>query len=165
MADTTTFPSPDSVHRAFAEFLRGRNVRFTSARRNILDAVLDLREHFEAEEVLYLLRQRGRSIGKATVYRTLPLLVAAGVLKQIQFDQRHTYYELAFGDRPHDHMVCRRCGRIIEFAADEVIALRSRIAGRYGFHAAGHRFQITGLCGECASGERSPAGGKPMDSD
>ena len=151
MADSTTLQRTDSVREAFSNYLRTHYVKFTSARRKILDVVLDLREHFEAEEVLYLLRQRGQRIGKATVYRTLPLLVAARILQQTRFDQRHTYYEIAFGDKPHDHMVCRGCGRIVEFAADEVAALRDRIAELHRFQAMSHRFQISGFCADCSA--------------
>jgi len=134
---------------AFRTYLRQRAVKFTAARQKILEAALELREHFEAEQVLYLLRERGEKVGKATVYRTLPLLVGAGILREARFDVKHTHYEHAFGEKPHDHMVCRGCGRIIEFASDGVRSLRTRIARRHGFHDLGHRFQISGMCSEC----------------
>jgi Fur family ferric uptake transcriptional regulator len=117
----------------------------------VLDAVLSFDEHFEAEQVLHALRQRGCSTGKATVYRTLPLLVECGVLQQVRFDAKQAYYEYAYGVFPHDHMVCRRCGRIVEFDVGELIALRDRIAGRERFHVIGHRFQISGLCWACST--------------
>ncbi|MEK6675365.1 MAG: transcriptional repressor [Planctomycetota bacterium] len=140
----------DDLRDAFRRFLRENAIKMTTARKQILDVVLDLPEHFEADQVLYMVTERGFRIAKATVYRTLPLLVTAGILKQVRFDVKHVHYELAFGDRPHDHMVCRQCGRIFEFAADEVIDLRQRIADRFNFRAANHRFQITGLCHDCS---------------
>lgn len=153
MTQLTGVRLADAVREAFAEYLRAHYIKPTAARRKILDAVLDLREHFEAEEVLYLLRQRGQRIGKATVYRTLPLLVGARILQQTRFDQRHTYYELAFGGKPHDHMVCRACGRIVEFSAEDVAAVRERIAKQHRFRAISHRFQISGLCETCTAGQ------------
>ncbi len=141
----------ERIRRVFQEYLRGRNVKCTDARRKVLEAVLDLREHFEAEQVLYFLRERSERVGKATVYRTLPLLVEAGILREVRFDVKHTHYELAFGEAPHDHMVCGRCGRIIEFGSNEVTKLRSKIARQHGFRVTGHRFQITGVCKDCAA--------------
>lgn len=143
----------DDVERlrtVFRKYLRDRGIRYTSARQKILDAVLELHEHFEAEQVLHLLRQQGHQVGKATVYRTLPLLVDCGILKQVRFDVKQAHYERAFGERPHDHMVCRRCGRIIEFDAREVVELRTKIARRHHFHAISHRFHLSGLCWECS---------------
>jgi Fur family ferric uptake transcriptional regulator len=140
----------DEARAAFAQYLRDRGIRNTAARREILDAVLHLNDHFEAEQVLYALREKGSKVGKATLYRTLPLLVDCGILKQVRFDVKQAYYEHVFGEDPHDHMVCRRCGRIIEFDAEEVLELRKRIAQRHHFHVTGHRFQLSGLCWECS---------------
>ena len=140
----------DNAKNAFRLYLRAHGIKETHARGLILDAVLDLNEHFEAEQVLYSLRERGLKVGKATVYRTLPLLVDCGILKQVRFDVKQAHYEHAFGEEPHDHMVCRRCGRIIEFASDEITALTETIAKRHRFHVINHRYQMSGLCWECA---------------
>ena len=138
------------LHEAFRRHLKTHGIKCTAARQKVLDAALGLSHHFEAEQVLYLLRERGTKVSKATVYRTLPLLVDCGILKQVRFDVKQAHYEFAYGEDPHDHIVCQRCGRIIEFSSDEVIALRTRIAQRHHFHAITHRFQISGLCWECS---------------
>ena len=147
---TPTPPSSDAARAAFERYLREHNIKLTEPRQHILTVVLEMRGHFEAEEVLEALRRRGRRVGKATVYRTLPLLVSGGVLRQVRFDARQAHYEQAFGDPPHDHIVCQRCGRIIEFAADEIVELRNRIAREHHFHVVSHRFQLSGLCWECS---------------
>lgn len=139
------------IRESFRLYLRRRGIKDTQARRSILDTVLDFREHFEAEQLLYALKESGRRVGKATVYRTLPLLVDAGILKEVRFGKKQAHYEQVYGQAPHDHMVCRRCGIIYEFDAEEVIALRQRIAAQQHFHADGHRFQLLGLCNHCAS--------------
>lgn len=149
--DLQELRTPDQVREAFRRYLRASGIKDTSARRKILDAVLALDEHFEAEQVLYLLRERGEKVGKATVYRTLPVLVDCGILKQVRFDVKQAHYEHAFGEGPHDHMVCRRCGRIVEFGSEEVVELRNRIARRHHFHVISHRLQLSGLCWECAT--------------
>jgi Fur family transcriptional regulator, ferric uptake regulator len=144
-------PKLDAASEAFQRYLKRHGIKFTEPRRRILEAVIDLDEHFEAEQVLFALRERGQRVAKATIYRTLPLLVDCGVLKQIRFDVKQAHYEFCYGEDAHDHMVCRRCGRIVEFASDDVIALREKLAAKHRFHGISHRFQISGLCWECAN--------------
>lgn len=150
MSELSDLHTPNEVREAFRAFLVGRGIRCTPARSRILDAVIELDDHFEADQLLRALTDKGLRVGKATVYRTLPLLVECGILKQVRFDDKQAHYEHAFGAGPHDHMVCRRCGRIVEFAADEVLHLRSQIAERHHFHPISHRFQISGLCWQCS---------------
>jgi Fur family ferric uptake transcriptional regulator len=133
----------------FRAYLRDRGLKYTPERRTVLLEVLSNDEHFEAEQLLFTLRQSGKRVAKATIYRTLPLLVGCGIIKQVQFGDKLTRYEHSFGQNPHDHMVCRRCRRIIEFDSEDVARLRTVLAARFRFHALAHRFQITGLCHEC----------------
>lgn len=140
----------DEWRSAFKAYLKNHGINFTIARDRILAAVLELTEHFEAEQVLHVLKQHGWNVGKATVYRTLPLLVDCGIIKQVRFDAFRAHYEHSFGEHPHDHIVCRRCGRIVEFSADEVVEMCRRIAKRHNFHLISHRFQLSGLCWECS---------------
>lgn len=154
---------PEELRQAFREYLRGHGIKHTAARHRILDAVLELDGHFEAEQVLHLLRNRGHRVGKATVYRTLPLLVDCGILKQVRFEVKQAHYEHAFGEGPHDHMICRRCGRITEFASDEVVEMRARIAQRHHFHVISHRLQLSGLCWECSI--RCPVAALPLSGE
>jgi Fur family ferric uptake transcriptional regulator len=140
----------DSAEGIFRDYLRHRGLKFTPERRALLNEVLGNDSHFEAEQMLIALRGSDRRVAKATVYRTLPLLVNCGILRQVQFGDKLTRYEHAFGHDAHDHMVCRRCRRIIEFDSAELAQLRTRIAAEHRFHAVSHRFQITGLCSECS---------------
>ena len=150
MSQLANVHSPDEVRQAFRKYLRDHGIKFTGPRQKLLDVVLDMHEHFEAEQVVYALKERGLNVGKATVYRTLPLLVDCGILKKVRFDVKQAHYEHAFGEDPHDHMLCRRCGRIVEFASDEVVELRKRIARQHHFHVVSHHFQLYGLCWECS---------------
>jgi Fur family ferric uptake transcriptional regulator len=140
----------DDAQELFARYLKDRRIKSTDARRRILDAVLQLKEHFETEQLAEHLKVQGYNVGKATVYRSLPLLVDCGILKQVRFDSKQAFYELAMGEDPHDHMVCRRCGCIVEFGAGDVVELRTRLARQHHFHAISHRFQISGLCWDCS---------------
>ncbi|HSW45330.1 MAG TPA: transcriptional repressor [Phycisphaerae bacterium] len=138
-----------SAENIFQEFLRERGLKFTRERHTLLHEVLSNPDHFEAEQLLVNLRQSGKRVAKATIYRTLPLLVACGILRQVQFGDKLTHYEHTFGQTPHDHMICRRCRRVTEFDSKEVVQLRTALAARHGFRALSHRLQIFGLCAEC----------------
>ena len=156
--------SDDVIHTAehvFREYLRDRSLKYTSERRLVLQAVMRNDEHFEAEQLLLDMRQAQARVGKATVYRTLKLLVDCGMVKEVHFSNKQVHYEYTYGQDPHDHMVCRRCGRIIEFGAAEVLRLRTAVAARHRFHALLHRFQIIGLCEACMTA--CPAGDGPVE--
>lgn len=133
----------------FREYLRDRGLKYTSERAKILHAAMHTSEHFEAEQLFRALRQTAQRVGKATVYRTLKLLTECGIVKEIHFSNKQVHYEHTFGQDPHDHMLCRRCGRIIEFDASDVVRMRTLIAADHDFHALSHRFQILGLCRAC----------------
>jgi Fur family transcriptional regulator, ferric uptake regulator len=144
--------SPEEMSMAeavFRTYLYDRGLKYTPERRTLLEEILSTHQHFEAEELLVTLRQAGKRVAKATIYRTLPLLVECGIVKQVQFGDKMARYEHVLGHAPHDHIVCRQCGRIVEFDSSEVAGLRDSIAQRHGFQPSGHRFQITGVCSEC----------------
>ena len=150
MARQLTDVEIKTAENIFRGYLRRSGLKFTPERRTLLHEVLKTDRHFEAEEILISLRQAGSRVAKATIYRTLPLLVKCGIIKQAHFGEKHAHYEHTFGQAPHDHMVCRQCERIIEFDSQEVARIRAEIASQHDFHAVSHRFQITGLCQDCA---------------
>lgn len=139
----------ETAENVFREYLRDRGLKYTEERQAILRAVMKNDEHFEAEQLLLDMRQAGHRVGKATIYRSLKILVACGIVKEVHFSNKQVHYEHTYGQDPHDHMVCRRCGRIIEFDAAEVTRLRTLIAAEHRFHALSHRFAIMGLCEAC----------------
>lgn len=139
----------ETAENVFREYLRDRGLKYTEERQAILRAVMKNDEHFEAEQLLLDMRQSGPRVGKATIYRSLKILVACGIVKEVHFSNKQVHYEHTYGQDPHDHMVCRRCGRIIEFDAAEVTRLRTLIAADHRFHALSHRFSIMGLCEAC----------------
>ncbi|RIK69221.1 MAG: transcriptional repressor [Planctomycetota bacterium] len=139
----------ETAENVFREYLRDRGLKYTEERQAILRAVMKNDEHFEAEQLLLDMRQAGHRVGKATIYRSLKILVACGIVKEVHFSNKQVHYEHTYGQDPHDHMVCRRCGRIVEFDAAEVTRLRTLIAAQHQFHALSHRFAIMGLCEAC----------------
>ncbi len=134
----------------FRRYLRERGLKNTPERQAVLAAAMSIGEHFEAEQLLLYMRGQGWRVAKATVYRTLPLLADCGILSRVRFGEQQLHYERTYGREPHDHMLCRLCGRIIEFDSAEIDALRQALALQYQFQDIGHRFQIVGVCRDCA---------------
>ena len=137
------------------EFLAARGLKFTGERGRILDQVFSVHRHFQADELLAEMRARGRRVSKATIYRTLALLVQSGLLLQVITGEKHAHYEHVFGHEHHDHMICTRCGEIAEFFEPGIERLQDKICGEKGFRAEGHRLQIIGLCARCAKKQDS----------
>jgi len=148
-----------TAESVFREFLRDRGQKYTGERKVMLRTVMSVHEHFDVERILVELGQAGHRVGRATVYRTLRLLENCGIIKEVSFGQKQTYYEHIHGHAAHDHMVCRRCGRILEFDNAAVVELRKLLARQVQFHDLSHRFQVLGLCRACW--QSCPATRKP----
>src|SRR5438874_8610395 len=144
----------ESPEQKFREFLEIRGEKLTEPRRILIRHIFSSHKHFDADELVAELREAGGRVSRATVYRTLRLLVEAGLLRELRLTNR-TAYEHDFGYPSHDHMHCTECDRVIEFRNDEIRKLREAISTEHGFRASAHRFIITGVCPAC-SRARSP---------
>lgn len=133
----------------FRSFLKQRGHKLTQQRDVILRRVLEIDRHFSAEDLLADFQGSDQGISKATVYRTLALLVDAGVLEALDFERGHMLYERASARHHHDHLVCLACHRIDEFHDEEIERLQEQIARRYGFATVSHTHHIYGVCRRC----------------
>src|SRR5881392_3422260 len=132
----------------FRRYLHGQKLKFTPERAMMLDAVLRKTGLFEAEQLVLDLKQLGHRVSRATVYRTLSHLQDAGILKQVFFDNKQSYYEVIAGRQTHDYLICVATGKVIEFSSEKLRALRDEICRQHGFEPISHRFQVFGLSPE-----------------
>ncbi len=144
---------PRSALARFEEFLTPRGLRLTGARRAIVEAIFERGGHFEIEELIQTLRARGIRGSRATVYRTVPLLTEAGLIQQAVVTSETRSFEQALGREHHDHLVCTRCGKVIEFHDESFDLLERKVAERYGFRLEGHHHQLVGACPACLAHE------------
>ncbi len=144
----------DSPEEKFREFLEIRGEKLTEPRRILIRHIFDSHKHFDADELVADLRASARKVSRSTVYRTLRLLVEAGLLRELRLTNR-TAYEHDYGYPSHDHLHCTECNRVVEFNNDEIRKIRETVSLEHGFRAEGHRFMITGICPTC-SRARSP---------
>jgi Fur family ferric uptake transcriptional regulator len=133
----------------FREFLEIRGEKLTEPRRVLVRQIFDTHKHFDADELVRDVHDAGHAISRATVYRTLRLLVEAGLLRELRLTNR-TAYEHDYGYPAHDHMHCTVCNRVVEFRNDEIRKIRDAVSRAHGFRPSGHRFLITGVCSACS---------------
>ena len=142
----------------FRRFLKSKSLKYTPERADILNAIIDMGDVFEAEELLLTMRQQGHDVSKATIYRTIHLLQESGIITQALFDAKQAHYQLIYGKTPRDFMVCMKTGKLIEFASAELVAVRDRICRELGWQPVGHRFQIYAISPETSdAGETDDA--------
>jgi Fur family transcriptional regulator, ferric uptake regulator len=138
----------EPVCAVFRRYLHLQNLKFTPERAMILDAVLRKDGLFDPEQLIEGLKGLGHSVSRATVYRTLSHLQDAGILKQIFFDHKQSYYEVIAGRQTHDYLICVATGKVIEFNSERMKKLRDEICAEHGFEPLSHRLQIFGLSPE-----------------
>jgi Fur family ferric uptake transcriptional regulator len=138
-----------AAKQKFMEFLGAKSLRITAQRQAIIDTVFDTTEHFTAEQLLEWSRQRDRSVSRATVYRTLPLLTESGLVREMDFGKDHKYYDPNYADHPnHNHIICQDCEKIVEFESETIEKIENEISHRLGFSVKSQKLQITGSCDE-----------------
>jgi Fur family ferric uptake transcriptional regulator len=133
----------------FREYLLDHGMRVTPEREAILDEVFAEHEHFDVEELIMRLRQKGKRSSRASVYRTLALLVESGLVQEVFFEDGHMHYEHIYGHEHHCHLRCLGCRKIIEFRNGAVEEAEKRIGQENNFEVTGHRLEILGFCPDC----------------
>jgi Fur family ferric uptake transcriptional regulator len=143
-------PVSQSPESKFEEYLRSRPrpQRFTGQRRDMVRYIFEKHDHFDAEQLIDDLKRDGFSVSRATVYRTLKKLVDAGLLRQLEIGPR-SYYEHDYGYPQHEHLVCQKCGKMIEFQNPAIEQTIRQVCEEHHFLTNGHTFIIRGTCREC----------------
>lgn len=134
----------------FRRYLRQQGLPVTQQREVVADVVFGSAEHLSVEEIEAELKKRGERIGKATIYRTMEILVRSGMVEDHDFGDGFKRYEHLFGQQPvHEHLICTHCRKVVEFRRREIARIQNEVAREHGFLPARHRLEIYGLCPEC----------------
>src|SRR6266545_5373789 len=133
----------------FRKYLERRGLKLTTERQAVFDELFARHEHFEADEILVRLRAKGKKISRATIYRTLDLLVDSGIVGRVRIGESGYRYERLRVGEHHDHLICNECGRVIEFFEPKIESLQDEVCDRYGFLALSHSHQLRGICKQC----------------
>lgn len=132
----------------FKEHLRRQCLKSTAQRDDIAHVFFSTHRHISVEELYNEVKQINPRIGYATVYRTMKLLTECGLAAERHFRDGEARYESLEGHH-HDHLICERCGTIVEFEETHIEALQAEVARRLGFQFTGHKMELYGVCREC----------------
>lgn len=144
----------DSAKEILRKYLAEKNLRPSKERDLILDEIMRGTGHFDADEFFTRLKAKGLKASRATVYNTLDLFVACGLISKYRFGENTSRYERAHGRPRHDHLICLGCGDIIEFVSEKLNSLQQDIAREHGFRIQSSSLQIFGTCPKCLKKER-----------
>ena len=134
----------------FQNLLKDNTLKFTKQRELVLKFLYENNGHFTPEDIYTLLKQQypDINIGIATVYRTLSLLETSQIASSISFGVQGKKYELGL-KKHHDHLICTKCGEIIEFFDETIEERQEEIAKKFTFQMTDHTMKIVGLCENC----------------
>lgn len=133
----------------FRSFISKKGLRNTPEREEIIAEIFSNPNHFDVDELYLRLKRNGSKISKASIYRNIPLIMECGLIKEVWFEDGHTQYEQVYGQRPHCHLRCLGCGKIIEVVEPEMKDLEAKIGRENDFKIVDQRLDITGYCSKC----------------
>jgi Fur family ferric uptake transcriptional regulator len=135
--------------KIFRDYILEKGLKSTRQRDIILETFLSSERHMSIEELYLKLRAKHPNIGYATVYRSLKLFAESGIAREVQFGDGQTRYEHVEEGEHHDHLVCTRCGTILEFENETIEQLQTDVAASHDFLIQTHKLELYGLCAKC----------------
>ena len=133
----------------FKDVLRKEGLKITPQRIAVLEEIMKDKGHRESEDVYMAINTRKTYVSRATVYRTLDILVQHGFARKLNLGDGRARYETKIDSPHHDHMICNNCTKIIEFVNDEIENIQEEIAKNHQFKLQQHIHQLFGICKEC----------------
>ena len=132
---------------AILDLLRRRGGRLTPTRRAIVAALVAAGEHITADDITDRVRRAHPDLALTTVYRCLDALEELGVVEHVHLGHGRAVYHLASQD--HQHLMCERCGLVVEVPTRVFADLAAALDARYGFAIRPNHFAVPGLCSAC----------------
>ena len=133
----------------FKEALKKEGLKYTPQRTAVLEEIIKDKGHRESEEIYLALKKSGQHVSRATIYRTMDILVNNGFARKMNLGDGRARYESKVNSPHHDHLVCMDCGLIVEFMDQQIEDLQDKIAIQYNFQLKRHIHQLFGICKKC----------------
>ena len=132
----------EQYRKEFSEALQNEQLKLTSQRVVIFNEVIYGKKHRECEEICDSLKRKNHNVSRATVYRTLDILIKYDFIRKMDIGDGRVRYESKIGHPHHDHMICVETGKIIEFISDEIEDIQDKIAEKHGYKIIKHIHQL-----------------------
>jgi Fe2+ or Zn2+ uptake regulation protein len=126
----------------FKEILKKEGLRYTQQRQLVWDEIKNSHDHRDAENIYMCIRNNGVNVSRATVYRTIDVLVKNRLVRKMNVGDGRNRFEPRLNDDHHDHMICENTGDIIEFFNEELEILQEKIANDLGYTVVRHVHQL-----------------------
>ena len=139
----------DNEKAQFKKLFKQQGLDQFNNRFKVLEMFLKTDEHITSKDLTEQLNQEGESFDESFVAVTMELLCKYGFASKIEFNNGVALFEHRHLGLHHDHMICTKCGKIIEFRDEELEKNQSNMAQAYGFHMLQHKMEIYGICSEC----------------
>lgn len=133
----------------FQNFISKKGLKLTKERTAVLHEVFSFHGHFEPENLYFRIKGSGVKASRASVYRTLNLLIECGLVEKVTRTEKGNIYEHTFGHKHHDHMICNTCGKVIEFYSEKLEKIQNDVCQKNNFNGISHTLEIRGLCQQC----------------
>ena len=134
--------SNKSSLKRLKDALKKENMRLTDQRLSIWKQMSNSKKHLDVENIFSQLRKKGINVSRATIYRTLDVLVKNGLIRKMDLGNGHSLFETKIKDEHHDHMICEDTGKIIEFFNQDLELLQEKIAREHGYTVVRHIHQL-----------------------
>lgn len=138
-----------SAKTILKQYIKDMGLLHSRQREQILEIFLKMEHHPTINDLYVRIKKKNPEIGLATVYRAMKVICDAGLARETDFGDGIKRYEHEYGHEHHDHLVCVKCGKIIEVMNPEIEKLQSELAKKHNFTALSHRMQIFGTCKAC----------------